>query len=395
MKILHTITSMDPRFGGVCQAVRSMARSLEALGVANEVVSFDSPDAPFVHDPSLRIHPLGAPRTPWAYQENFRQWMHENALRFDTIITHGLWQFQSFATAAAVRWIRRRHKRYPRLFVMPHGMLDPYFQKAEGRKLKAIRNAIYWALLERNVIQTADGILFTCEEERVLANKSYTPYRPKRELIIGLGVERPPVVDARIKQRMADQLAEQGYLLFLSRIHEKKGVDLLLKAYKKVVEAGELKQDLVVAGPGMDSPYGIDLRSITEQNEMTKQMVSFPGMLTGEDKWAALYGCSAFVLPSHQENFGIAVVEALACGKPVLISNQVNIWREIESAGCGLISNDSEDGVEQVLLRWTRLSPSERDAMGRRARQLFESKFESSQVATQMLAALSNQVVKV
>jgi hypothetical protein len=75
-------------------------------------------------------------------------------------------------------------------------------------------------------------------------------------------------------------------------------------------------------------------------------------MLSGAAKWGALYGCEAFVLPSHQENFGIAVVEALACGKPVLISDQVNIWREIVEDGAGLVEGDAEEGVEKLLRKF-------------------------------------------
>ena len=76
------------------------------------------------------------------------------------------------------------------------------------------------------------------------------------------------------------------------------------------------------------------------------------GMLSGAAKWGALYGCEAFVLPSHQENFGIAVVEALACGRPVLISDQVNIWREIVEDGAGIAEADTEEGVEKLLRRF-------------------------------------------
>ena len=94
----------------------------------------------------------------------------------------------------------------------------------------------------------------------------------------------------------------------------------------------------MIAGPGLDTAFGREMRQLAESlcpqpSTLTPQpAVFFPDMLTGDAKWGALYGCEAFVLPSHQENFGIAVVEALACGKPVLISNQVNIWREIEAA---------------------------------------------------------------
>jgi glycosyltransferase involved in cell wall biosynthesis len=77
-----------------------------------------------------------------------------------------------------------------------------------------------------------------------------------------------------------------------------------------------------------------------------------PHRLRKSEKWGVLYGCEAFVLPSHQENFGIAVVEALACGKPVLISDQVNIWREIVEDGAGIAEADTEEGVVKLLKKF-------------------------------------------
>jgi hypothetical protein len=133
--------------------------------------------------------------------------------------------------------------------------------------------------------------------------------------------------------------------------------------------------DLVVAGPGWDSDYGREVRAIIDEanrsialtehrtlnteprpGETAPRQNSAPihavDMLSGAAKWGALYGCEAFVLPSHQENFGIAVVEALACGKPVLISDQVNIWREIVEDGAGIAEADTEEGVEKLLRRF-------------------------------------------
>jgi glycosyltransferase involved in cell wall biosynthesis len=120
--------------------------------------------------------------------------------------------------------------------------------------------------------------------------------------------------------------------------------------------------DLVIAGPGWDSGYGSEVRALIDEanrsiastaNCKLQTADSVPihavGMLSGAAKWGALYGCEAFVLPSHQENFGIAVVEALACGKPVLISNQINIWREIAEDGAGMVEEDTEGGVEKLL----------------------------------------------
>jgi len=109
--------------------------------------------------------------------------------------------------------------------------------------------------------------------------------------------------------------------------------------------------------------------------------------LSGDAKWGAFYGCEAFILPSHQENFGIAVVEALACGKPVLISNQVNIWREIESAGGGIVAEDSLAGTRELLKRWKDVSGN---ALGFKARQAFEKNFSIDRAAQRMMSVISS-----
>ena len=109
-----------------------------------------------------------------------------------------------------------------------------------------------------------------------------------------------------------------------------------------------------------------------------KEYISFVGMLSGDRKWGALYGCEAFVLPSHQENFGIAVVEALACGKPVLISNQVNIWKEVDKEGAGLISADEEAGVEGLIKNWLSLNELAKLEMRKKAILCYEKNFTIS-----------------
>jgi glycosyltransferase involved in cell wall biosynthesis len=122
--------------------------------------------------------------------------------------------------------------------------------------------------------------------------------------------------------------------------------------------------------------------------------IFFPGMLTGDAKWGALYGCDAFVLTSHQENFGIAVAEALACGKPVLISNQINIWREIAEDGAGLVTDDTQAGADQLLEKWAGLAPEARAAMGRAAKASYENRFGIVVAAQSLLASIERIVAE-
>ena len=277
---------------------------------------------------------------------------------------------------------------------MPHGMLDPYFQKAADRRLKAIRNWFYWQLLENKIINNADGVLFTCEEELRLARESFRPYRPKKEVNIGFGIDMPPPFTPAMRQAFLEQCPEllnRPYLLFLSRINEKKGVDMLIKSYISVLnkddtsitylndrqEYGEDSSKLpvlVVAGPGLTTPFGLTLQAVAHASGAGNNII-FPGMLSGDAKWGAFYGCEAFILPSHQENFGIAVVEALACQKSVLISNQVNIWREIETTGGGIVADDTMEGTKFLIQKWCSLPGPEKELMSKQSKVAYNKYF--------------------
>jgi glycosyltransferase involved in cell wall biosynthesis len=109
----------------------------------------------------------------------------------------------------------------------------------------------------------------------------------------------------------------------------------------------------------------------------------------GDAKWGALYACDAFVLPSHQENFGIAVAEALACAKPVLISDKVNIWRELAKDSCGLIKPDTLSGTTELLNGWLALKTADRAAMAVQARQTFDKRYTIQASANALLGTMA------
>lgn len=400
MNVLHVVASMNPKQGGVSQAVNTMIAGLKEQGIANEVTTIDASDASWVEAAPFVIHALGPRRGPWQYSSKLIPWLLVNLARFDSVILHGLWLYHGYALYQALRRLARQQpaagsskSAKPRFFVMPHGMLDPYFQKAADRKLKAWRNRVYWLLLEGNVVNYADGLLFTCETERLLARESFSSYRPKQELVVGLGVEQPPAfVPAMQEAFLAEcpECTDRPYLLFLSRLHEKKGVELLLQAYGQLARdqaPGQIIPVLVVAGPSLETAYDERLRQLAAELPASATVL-FPGMLTGAAKWGAFYNCQAFVLPSHQENFGIAVVEALACGKPVLISNQVNIWREIESAGSGIVAADTLLGTQHLLAHWHQLPELTKRAIGEQTLATYHRHFATGPAAVRLSAAL-------
>ncbi len=402
MKILSVIASMDPATGGTSQGVRTTIAEQKKIGAYNEIVSLDDPNASFLKQMDCKITALGPGKTPWCYSKLLQPWLSNNLRRFDAVIIQGLWLYPSYAANRAVSKFNAAlsGNRKVKLFVMPHGMLDPYFQKASSRRLKAIRNYYYWRLIENNVIADADALLFTCKTEMQLARTTFSPYEPKGEIVVGYGIEDPSEEILKLSVLDSDwyrSLENRPYLLFLSRIHEKKGVDLLIEAYRqlyqKYVSSNVQLFDkpfpaLVIAGPGLDTEYGNMILNKVKGAELSQQVL-FSGMLTGPDKWNAYKNCDAFVLPSHQENFGIAVVEALACGKPVLISDQVNIYQEINEAEAGIIGTDNLTGTIEIIEKWLLLSEYSKCEMANNARKSFENRFTITLAAKNILAALN------
>ena len=380
---------MDPKMGGVSQAILNIIKGLDDLKVQNEVLSLDAPGLLSISD-ELTFHAKGPGKTPWQFNNELSVWLADNLLLFDAIIVHGLWLYYGYA--ALKQWqLKKAAGKVPRLYVMPHGMLDPYFQKAENRKLKAIRNIIYWQLVEKKLINQADGILFTCEEEKNLAQHTFKGYLPIKEFIVGLGVDPPPVNNLQMKEAFlatCPGVKDNPYFLFLSRIHPKKGVDNLINAYAALAKQIQGKQSklpkLVIAGPGLATPFGIAMQQLAESSGQLNKTIFFCGMLTGDAKWGAFYNSNAFILPSHQENFGIAVVEALSCAKPVLISNQINIWREIEKGGAGIIADDTLEGTGGLLINYLQTDLKKNEEMPRNAASVFAGSF-SIKAATQKL----------
>ncbi|WP_179412963.1 glycosyltransferase [Mucilaginibacter sp. E4BP6] len=401
MKILHITSSLNPVTGGVAEAVKSFILISEQQSIFNEVVSLDPRGIDYLQSDITVCHSLGSKYGFLNFTKELIPWLTENIERFDAVIINGLWGFHSYAAWKVIHRLQKKGSiiKFPSVFVMPHGMLDPYFQRAKERRFKAIRNTLYWALIEKRIINCADGLLFTSETELQLARETFKSYYPKKEYNVGYGINTPPVFNENMCDafnRSCPGLKGNPYILFLGRIDLKKGVDLLVKSYIKLQLLAKVKQQqlpkLVIAGPGLDSFFAKKILAAIARHPEIKNNIYFPGMLRGDSKWGALYGCESFVLPSHQENFGIAVVEALACGKPVLISNQVNIWREISNEGAGIIEDDNLIGTENMLKQWLSLTADEKLEMGERAKDSFKKHFKLDKAVNNMIAIIHNTI---
>jgi glycosyltransferase involved in cell wall biosynthesis len=236
------------------------------------------------------------------------------------------------------------------------------------------------------VLRDARAVLFTCEEEKRLAPKSFALYRA-HPVVTGLGTASPPDADATAFLDRHPELEGKRILLFMGRLHPKKGCDLLLEAFAATM-ANDPEWRLVFAGPDAFNWQ----KTLVARAQMLgiADRIVWTGMLRDSMKWSALAAAEVFALPSHQENFGIAVAESLACGVPVLISREVNIWREIESANAGFVAPDTVAGIISLLTRWQQLPEAERRTMQRNARQCFQQHFDIEQSAARLLEAIQS-----
>jgi glycosyltransferase involved in cell wall biosynthesis len=269
-------------------------------------------------------------------------------------------------------------------------MLDPWFKQAYP--LKHLKKSLYWLWGEHRVLRQSAGVCFTCEEERLLARRSFSPYKVN-EKVVSFGTAGPPADSEPVEQcraflSMVPQVAERRFLLFLSRIHAKKGCDLLIEAFARIT-ADDPELLLVMAGPDQTG-WQRELEALAARLGISDRII-WTGMLFGDAKWGAFRLAEAFVLPSHQENFGIAVAEALACSLPVLISNRVNIWNEIIADEAGLVAPDTLDGTIRLLEQWQGMSAEQRAAMAENARRCFSQRFEVQRAAAQLIATLMHQ----
>lgn len=381
MKILHVIHSVNPQGGGTAEGIRQLSAALLEQGASVDVMSLDAPDAPWVRDFPLPLFALGPGRFGYGYSPRAVPWLIQHGGDYDMILVNGLWQFGGLAVWLAARKTSLRYA------VFPHGMLDPWFKRRYP--LKHLKKWLYWPWAEYRVLRDAAAVFFTSDEERLEARKSFPLYRC-HERVLGYGIAPPPADAAQQRAIFAQRhpkLAGKRLILFLGRIHEKKGCDLLLRAFHAVLPTAQSTFHLVIAGPH-DNPYGVRMKDLARQLELDSH-VTWLGMLTGDMKWGALRSADAFILPSHQENFGISVVEAMACRVPVLISNKVNIWREIISDQAGLVENDDLAGTLRLLQRWMALPSSEMELLRDRAKDCFEKRFDVAAVAKNLLSILA------
>lgn len=369
MKLLHYLTRFNLADGGVVRAVLDMCALLASRGHEVELLTCDdtdipaewkaaSPDNPGTGTPRVRV--VAPPALPAAlYKKSQLEDIRPSIQRADVVHLHACWTSSNNQLARIARAVGRPY------VLSVHGMLDDWCMAQKAPKKK-----VYLALGGRRTLEEAALVHCTAEAELEQSRKWY----PR-----GTGVVVPLIFDLEPYRVLpGTELADGAFgpggtgdidpnipvVLFLSRIHFKKGVDVLVRA------AGELKRRGVrcrtlIAGTG-EAEYEREIRGLIEQLGLRDE-VRLLGLVTGAKKVSLYERADVFALPTSQENFGFVFPESLACGTPVVTTRGVDIWSELESSG-GAVIADRTPGAFADAIAGLLADAERRRVMGERGR---------------------------
>ncbi|MBE0545462.1 MAG: glycosyltransferase [Verrucomicrobia bacterium] len=372
MTAVFTIAGLQPEYGGPSRSVPALAGALAARGVTVELVTCESAPgqaAPLL-PPAGQVRVQLVPRANrarrwWTRTNDFAKALHERSRApGDWLIhDHGLWLPNNHAVARAAQALG-----VPRL-VSPRGMLTAWSRRHRGWK-----KAMAWWLYQRRDLETA-SVLHATSPAEVQDFRRAGLNQPVA--MIPNGVELPP---GERKSEISNRQSETRTVLFLGRIHPIKGLLDLVRAWAKLRPAG---WRVVLAGAD-EGGYLDEIKAECRRQKVEPDF-QFVGPVAGEAKWALYRQADLFILPSHSENFGIVVAEALACGVPVITTHGTP-WEELVTQQCGWWTLIGVKPLTVALREAMALSDDARREMGQRGRKLVEGKYSWTSAAEQMLS---------
>jgi glycosyltransferase involved in cell wall biosynthesis len=371
---------MHPRAGGPPTVVENFVRELGQLGHHSEIVStalYCQGDQAALLDRLNRLAPttfLPRQKLGTFFYSAVARRMLEIIRNVDIVHVHTLWNPINLQARRACTQYRRPY------VLMPHGMLDPY-----SLSVRRWRKAAYLGLIERSNLAAASRVIYTTAAEGRLATSAIPSLPPS--VVISLGSDGPvDKAEALAGKFVAAFPKARGrrQLLFLGRLHEKKGLDRILQSLPQIRLA---HSDILLSIVGDGHPSFVATLKATIDRLDLASHVLMTGMLEGPLKWGAYASAELFLLPSRQENFAIAIAEAMQFGVPVVISNKVNTWPSVIEAKAGIVLD--ETGIEGSLSKSIEALLDDHAArrdMGRRAQEYARQNFNWGRSAKSLVA---------
>jgi glycosyltransferase involved in cell wall biosynthesis len=381
MRVLHITPSIADVRGGTSRAILGIATALQAQGVKVDIVTTDDngpdrlavPLGKAVIYQGVPVHffprfsPPQARVRDFAFSSTLRPWLAQAIPAYDLLHTHALF---SYPGTVAMQLARQLQVPY---LNQPHGLLCEWSLQQSRRK-----KHVYLAIAERTNLNHSHKILVTAKKEQ--QEVDYLGLRASTA-VVPLGIDLPQAIgqaQQRLRQKL-DLPAGEPIILFLSRLHPKKGLDYLIPALGKLTHH---RFTVVVAGNG-EVTYESEIKALIAQHGL-KDRTRFLGFVEGEAKELLLQGSNLFTLTSHSENFGVSVLEAMAAGLPILITPGVALAPEVKAHYIGYCPDLDIQAIAQAI-EHALTHPDNLRAMGDRARQLVLNHYTWDRVAAQLI----------
>lgn len=381
-RVLHVIPAVASRYGGPSRAIFEMCRALQQHGVSVLLATTDADGSEYLDVTKEKVIDYQGVSTiffsrDWSqrfgYSQGLARWLDQQVNHFDAVHIHAVFSHPCIAAARSCQ----KHK-VPYI-VRPLGSLDPWSMRQNALVKKTM-----WHLAVKRMLHSAAAIHYTADEERQLAESSL---KLNNGVVIPLGITMPEVQEKDSPELFLQRhpnLGKSPYVLTLSRLHPKKNIELLLEVFLNLVKRQKaFDWRLVIAGDG-DAGYVDSLKRLVQQKDGDGRVL-FSGWLDGAERASALRSAALLALPSHQENFGLAAAEALACGVPVVVSEHVNLAPEIKKYGAGWVTSLDTEKFSSTLMEALQ-DQAECNRRGGAGRELVLQRFSWDEVATRLLS---------
>ncbi|MDQ2711845.1 MAG: glycosyltransferase [Acidobacteriota bacterium] len=366
---IHAISHLDPQYGGLSSAVPALSSAIARTGKASITLAgfcqAGEHYLPAVGD-GVAVDYFPLSRVAWLKNSERRSSFRNLVARSSGVHIHGLWQMSTSAGAKAAQSAGKPY------LISAHGMLESW-----AIANKRIKKQIYAALFERANLRSAACLHALTEAEA----RDYRNFGLKNPIaVIPNGVDVPERASATLFLERFPELRGKRIVLFLGRIHFKKGLDLLAEAWSRLSRDWPDAQ-LVLAGPDFENTQLQVEKRLADLG--IRHRVTFTGMLGRDLKWSALAAADCFVLPSYSEGLSVSVLEAMAIGIPVIITKQCNL-PEVELYECGWAIQPEAAELTSALDGLLRSTAAERSSFGKNGRRLVAERYSWPVIGEQM-----------
>ena len=366
---LTVVSHLDPRYGGLSSVVPQLSSRLAStFNFKIDLVAFCTEGELYLPSsyPDLALTEWPASRTQWIRNRSLRDKFRQLVESADGLHIHGLWEQSTAIAAPTARALRKPY------ILSAHGMLETW-----ALTNKRLKKQVYAALFERANVQGA-----TCLHALTHAEaQDYRRFGSTGPIaIIPNGVTIPSSVDPTLFLSQFPALNGKRILLFLGRIHFKKGLDLLIQSWSQLCK-NYPEAHLVLAGPDFEGTRANVEKLIAERG--LANSVLFTGMLRHDLKWSALAAAEGFVLPSYSEGLSVSVLEAMGLGLPVIVTEQCNL-PEVKELEAGWQIQSEVGQLTSAIRELLSNSASANSEIGSRGRNLVLTRYNWSAISERM-----------